>query len=56
MRHGYIDPMSWMVIYEYVVSGGALNLNSTNYPDHGHHEDPPPLGKNPRELNLGPHD
>jgi hypothetical protein len=27
----------WMVIYEYEVPGGALNLNSTNYPDHGHH-------------------
>jgi hypothetical protein len=28
--------MRWMVIYEYGVPGGALNLNSTNYPDHGH--------------------
>jgi hypothetical protein len=27
--------MRWMVIYEYGVPGGALNLNSTNYPDHG---------------------
>jgi hypothetical protein len=27
--------MRWMVIYEYRVPGGALNLNSTNYPDHG---------------------
>jgi hypothetical protein len=26
---------------------GALNLNSTNYPDHGHHGDPPLSGKNP---------
>jgi hypothetical protein len=26
-----------MVIYEYEVPGGALNLNSTNYPGHGHH-------------------
>jgi hypothetical protein len=25
--------MRWMVIYEYEVPGGALNLNSTNYPD-----------------------
>jgi hypothetical protein len=24
-----------MVIYEYEVPGGALNVNSTNYPDHG---------------------
>jgi hypothetical protein len=27
--------MRWMVIYEYEVPGGALNLKSTNYPDHG---------------------
>jgi hypothetical protein len=26
--------MRWMMIYEYGVPGGALNLNSTNYPDH----------------------
>jgi hypothetical protein len=32
--------MRWMVIYEYGVPGGALNLNSINYPDHGHHGDP----------------
>jgi hypothetical protein len=31
MRHGYVVPMRWMVIYEYGVPGGALNLNSTNY-------------------------
>jgi hypothetical protein len=47
MRHGYVVLMRWMVIYEYGVPGGALNLNSANYPDHGHHGDPPPLGKNP---------
>jgi hypothetical protein len=41
MRRGYVDPIRWMVIYEYRVPGGALNLNSTNYPDHGHHGDPP---------------
>jgi hypothetical protein len=34
-------------IYEYGVPGGALNLNSTNHPDHGHHGDPPLSGKNP---------
>jgi hypothetical protein len=34
------------VIYEYGVPGGALNLNSTNYPDRGHHGDPPLQGKN----------
>jgi hypothetical protein len=36
-----------MVMYEYEVPGGALNLNSTNYPDHGHHGDPSLSGKNP---------
>jgi hypothetical protein len=45
MRRGYVVPMGWMVIYEYGVPGGALNLNSTNYPDHGHHGDPPLSGK-----------
>jgi hypothetical protein len=39
--------MRWMMIYEYGVPGGALNLNSTNYPDHSHHGDPPLSGKNP---------
>jgi hypothetical protein len=29
MRHGYVFPMRWMVIYEYGVPGEALNLNST---------------------------
>jgi hypothetical protein len=47
MRHGYVLPMRWMVIYEYGVPGGALNLNSTNYPDNGHHGDPSLSGKNP---------
>jgi hypothetical protein len=46
MRRGYVVPMRWMVIYEYGVPGGALNLNSTNYPDHGHHGDSPLTGKN----------
>jgi hypothetical protein len=48
MRRGYVVPMKWMVIHEYGVPGGALNLNSTNYPDHGHRGDPPLSGKNPR--------
>jgi hypothetical protein len=39
--------MRWMVIYKYEVPGGALNLNYTNYPDHGHHGDTPLSGKNP---------
>jgi hypothetical protein len=46
MRRGYVVLMRWMVIYEYGVPGGALNLNSTNYPDPGHHGDPPVSGKN----------
>jgi hypothetical protein len=59
MRHGYVVQMRWIVIYGYEVPGGALNLNSTNYPDHGHHGDPPLSGKNPHgraEWNPGPHD
>jgi hypothetical protein len=39
--------MKWMVIYE--VPGGALNLNSTNYSDHGHHGDLPLQGEIPME-------
>jgi hypothetical protein len=46
MRRGYVVLMRWMVIYEYGVPGGALNVNSTNYQDHGHHGDPPLSGKN----------
>jgi hypothetical protein len=34
-----------MVIYEYEVPGGALNINSINYPDHGL----PLQGKTPLE-------
>jgi hypothetical protein len=47
MRCGYVVPMRWMVTYEYGVLGGTLNLKSASYPDHGHHGDPPLLGKNP---------
>jgi hypothetical protein len=32
MRRSYVVPMKWMVIYEYEVPGGALNLNSTKLP------------------------
>jgi hypothetical protein len=42
--------MTWMVIYEYGVPGEDLNLNSTNYPEHGHHGDPPLSGKNPHSI------
>jgi hypothetical protein len=45
MRRSYVVRMRWMVIYEYEVPGGALNLNSTNYQDHGHHGDLPLQGK-----------
>jgi hypothetical protein len=41
MRGSYVVPMRWMVIYEYEVPGGALNLKSTNYPDRGRHGDLP---------------
>jgi hypothetical protein len=47
MRRGYIVQMRWMVIYEYGVLGGALNLNSTNYTDHLHRGNPPLSRKNP---------
>jgi hypothetical protein len=32
MRRSYVVPMRWMVIYEYEVTGGALNLSSTKLP------------------------
>jgi hypothetical protein len=40
-------------VYVYGVPGGALNLNSTDYPDLGHHGDPLLSGKNPhgRDVN-----
>jgi hypothetical protein len=34
-------------IYGYEVTGGALNLKSTNYPDHGRQGDLPLQGKIP---------
>jgi hypothetical protein len=39
--------MRWMVIYEYEEPGRALNLKSTNYPDHGRHGHLPLQGKIP---------
>jgi hypothetical protein len=48
MRRSYVVWIRWMDIYGYEVPGGALNLNCTNYPDRGHHGDPPLSGKNPR--------
>ena len=38
----------WVVIEEDVVPGGALNLKSNNYPDHGHSGNLPLQGKFPR--------
>jgi hypothetical protein len=32
MRRGYVVPVRWMVIHEYEVPGGALNLSSTKLP------------------------
>jgi hypothetical protein len=43
------------VIYGYGVTGGALNLNCSNYPDHGHHGNLPLQGKIPMvELGIEP--
>jgi hypothetical protein len=39
--------MKWMVIYEYEVPGGTLNLNSTNYPYHVRQGELPIQGKIP---------
>ena len=38
----------WVVIEEYVVPGGALNLSLLIYPDHGHRGNLPLQGKFPR--------
>jgi hypothetical protein len=46
MRHSYVVLMRWMVIYEYEVQGGALNLNSTKF-YHGRQGDLPLQGKIP---------
>jgi hypothetical protein len=48
-----------MVIYEYEVPGGALNLKYTNYPDQVARGIFPFKEKSPwqnRESNPGPHD
>jgi hypothetical protein len=45
MRRSYVVPMSWMVIYEYEVPGGALNLNSTELPR--------PLAQSVQRLTTG---
>jgi hypothetical protein len=44
-----------MVIYEYEVPGGALNLSLLKYPDHVHHGNLPLKGKIPMvELGIEP--
>jgi hypothetical protein len=58
MRYSYVVPMKWMVIFEYEVAGGALNLNSTKLPRPGHHGDLPLQGKilmAEPGSNSGPH-
>jgi hypothetical protein len=32
MKRSYVAPMRWIVIYEYEVPGGALNLSSSKLP------------------------
>jgi hypothetical protein len=56
MRRSYVVPMRWLVIYEYEVSGGTLNLKSTNYPDHGRqgifpYKEKSPWGSSPTRKN-----
>jgi hypothetical protein len=47
MRRSYVVPMRWMVIYEYEVPGGGLNLNSTKLPRPWS-----PRGSSPSRKNL----
>jgi hypothetical protein len=47
MRHSYVVPMRWMVIYDYEVPGGALNLNSTKLPRPWSPWESSPSRKNP---------
>jgi hypothetical protein len=55
MRRSYVVSMRWMVVYEYEVPGGALNISFTNYPDHGHYGNLPLQGKIPMvELGIEP--
>jgi hypothetical protein len=48
MRRSYVVPMRWMVIYEYEVTGGALNLILLNFREKSPWQN--------RESNPGPHD
>jgi len=47
MRRGYVVPMMWVVIWEDVVPGGPLNLNSTNLPRPWSSRESSPSGKFP---------
>jgi hypothetical protein len=47
MRCGYVVLMRWMVIYEYEVPGGALNINSVKLPRPWSPWESSPSGKNP---------
>ena len=48
MRRSYVFPMVCVFIEWDVVPGAALNLNSTNLPDHGHRGNLPLQGKSQR--------
>jgi hypothetical protein len=47
MRRSYVVPMRWMVIYEYEVAGGTLNLSSTKLPKPCSPWESSPSRKNP---------
>jgi hypothetical protein len=47
MRHSYVLPIRWMVIYGYEVPGGALNLSSTELPRPWSPWESSPSRKNP---------
>jgi hypothetical protein len=47
MRRSYIVPMKWMVIYEYEVPRGSLNVSSTNLPRPWSPQGYSPSRKNP---------
>jgi hypothetical protein len=47
MRRSYVVPMSWMVILEYEVPAGALNLSSTELPRQWSPWESSPWRKNP---------
>jgi hypothetical protein len=47
MRRSYIVPMRWMVVCEYEVLGGALNLSSTKLPRPWSPWESSPSSKNP---------